>query len=106
MQKWIGSPHERDVVTLAVGSDQGQIAKFQRKRRLTRQLRKFQRRCKVGSSDGRGQVAGRRNNIVIRSAATTQLGNQFVARTLVRGGYLAMVALLEVVDSGLVRVAL
>src|SRR6185295_19846241 len=106
VEKRIGSPDEGHTVGLIVGFDERRIAKPRRKLRIRRNFCEVEWGGESGADDGRGDIAGRRDDIVVGGAATAEFGNEFVAGAHVGGDDLAVMRFFEGMDESGVSVAL
>src|SRR5579863_6311709 len=59
----------------------------------------------MGFDDGSGDVAGRRNDVIVGGAAAAEFGDEFIAGAHVGGGDFAVVGEFKIVDEGRVGVA-
>src|SRR5207245_10043052 len=102
IEKWIRAPHEGDAIDLAIGFDERQITEFGGELRVRGQLRKIERRGESGTSNGSSDIAGRRADMEVGSAASSQLGHQFVTGAHVGCDDFAVTVFLESTDDGIV----
>ena len=105
IKKRIRAPHERDAVDLPVDVHQGKSRELRRELGIAGNFCEVERRGKSRGGDGGSHVARGRDDIVISSASAAKLGDQFVARSHIRGGNLAVIGFFEGLDEGRIGIA-
>src|ERR1700739_1992645 len=100
VEKRIRAPHEGNAERLAVDFHEREVAQLGGELGIGGNFREVERFGEAGARDGSGDVAGGRDDVVVGSTATAELGYQVVARTHIGSGNLAVVSFFKRGEGG------
>ena len=105
VEQRIGAPNEGHAIDLIVLFDDGGVAELCGELWVGGDFREVEWSGESGFDDGSGDVAGRRDDVIVGGAAAAKLGDEFVAGAHVGCGDFAVMGLFEGGDEGRIGVA-